>query len=395
MNKKQVIRVNENQLKNYVKKLINEEMSASVGDDVIKKINELKSIQSKLDEALEAYNNSIADLMAAKDSLVPEVMEAFKGQTKGAEKLKISIDNMLVEIVQASKTSNVSYKDAFNTALKKVNENTRKVLEQIKENSKVASKVKGQLKIDGSKVFEGVNEMFGKVTEWLSNAYNKIMGFVDNAQEGIDEIEAMIAGNDEVEANKYSVSNMGDVESGALSEEVGDMFEGDKDQMEASGKKVYYHVLEDGGYGNIGYHGYYDTQEEAQKRADNLSEMFPNLEFYVESSNSTEEPYSVTSSSYNPDNDIYEEKLTGDQGELGTDDEENGDEENGDSDFEIPGFEGTRDALDALRIREEEEESFMKMRAGAKGKVYEQEVNENNDSKLNESIKRFKKIINY
>jgi hypothetical protein len=88
---------------------------------------------------------------------------------------------------------------------------------------------------------------------------------------------------------------------------------------------VYYHVLEDGGYGNIGYHGYYDTQEEAQKRADNLSEMFPNLEFYVESSNSTQEPYSVTSSSYNPDNDIYEEKLTGDQGELDTDDEENGD----------------------------------------------------------------------
>ena len=109
-----------------------------------------------------------------------------------------------------------------------------------------------------------------------------------------------------------------------------------------------------------------------------------------EASNSEKEPYSVTSSSYNPDNDIYEEKLTGDQGELGTDDEENGD-----SDFEIPGFEGTRDALDALRIREEEEESFMKMRAGAKGKVYEQEVNENNDSKLNESIERFKKIINY
>jgi hypothetical protein len=37
----------------------------------------------------------------------------------------------------------------------------------------------------------------------------------------------------------------------------------------------------------------------------------------------------------------------------------------------------------------------MKMRAGAKGKVYGQEVNENNDSKLNESIERFKKIINY
>jgi hypothetical protein len=53
------------------------------------------------------------------------------------------------------------------------------------------------------------------------------------------------------------------------------------------------------------------------------------------------------------------------------------DEEIGDRDFdEIPGFEGTRDALNALRIREEKKESFMKMRAGAKGKVFENEGSE-------------------
>jgi hypothetical protein len=191
-------------------------------NEIIVKINELKGIQAKLDEALVIYKESIAELEKAKDQLVPEVMEAFKGQTKGAEKLKISIDNMLVEIVQASETSNVSYKDAFNMALKKVNENTKKVLEQIKEDSKVASKVKGQLKIDGSKVFEGVNEMFGKVTEWLSNAYNKIMGFVDNAQEGIDEIESMIKNYEDMESDSFATQNMDDVESGNLTEEVGE-----------------------------------------------------------------------------------------------------------------------------------------------------------------------------
>jgi hypothetical protein len=53
------------------------------------------------------------------------------------------------------------------------------------------------------------------------------------------------------------------------------------------------------------------------------------------------------------------------------------DKEIGDRDFdEIPGFEGTRDALNALRIREEKKESFMKMRAGAKGKVFENEGSE-------------------
>jgi hypothetical protein len=58
--------------------------------------------------------------------------------------------------------------------------------------------------------------------------------------------------------------------------------------------KMYFHVLEDGGYGEIGHQGVYDTKEEAQNRADSLSDMFPDSSFYVEASNSEDEPYSVT-----------------------------------------------------------------------------------------------------
>ena len=57
---------------------------------IIAKVNELKQIQSKLDEALTKYNESIAELEKTKSNLVPEIMEAFKGKTEGAEKLKIS-----------------------------------------------------------------------------------------------------------------------------------------------------------------------------------------------------------------------------------------------------------------------------------------------------------------
>lgn len=58
--------------------------------------------------------------------------------------------------------------------------------------------------------------------------------------------------------------------------------------------KMYFHVLEDGGYGDIGHQGVYDTEEEAQSRANELADMFPNSFFYVEASNSEDEPYSVT-----------------------------------------------------------------------------------------------------
>ena len=58
--------------------------------------------------------------------------------------------------------------------------------------------------------------------------------------------------------------------------------------------KMYFHVLEDGGYGEIGHQGVYDTKEEAQNRADSLSDMFSDSSFYVEVSDSEDEPYSVT-----------------------------------------------------------------------------------------------------
>jgi hypothetical protein len=202
--------IKENQTTNNLQ----ENMENSIND----KVMQLKEIQSQLDSALAAYKESIAELEANKSSLVPEVMEAFKGQTQGAEKLKVAIDGIMVEITQESERLTTSYQKAFDMALTKVNENTRKVLEQILENSKVASKVKGQMKIDGSKVYEAMGDMFGKLKDWLSRAANKITGFSSKAEEGIGEIEAMLNNYEEEEANKYAASNMDDIEAGAMRE---------------------------------------------------------------------------------------------------------------------------------------------------------------------------------
>jgi len=69
----------------------------------------------------------------------------------------------------------------------------------------------------------------------------------------------------------------------------------DDDMMEGLNEgKMYFHVLEDGGYGNIGHQGVYNTKEEAQSRADKLADMFPASSFYVEASDSKNEPYNVT-----------------------------------------------------------------------------------------------------
>jgi hypothetical protein len=59
-------------------------------------------------------------------------------------------------------------------------------------------------------------------------------------------------------------------------------------------RKIYYHVLEEGHYGNVGHQGYYDTLEEAEKEIKRLNGYFPNNFFYVFTSNSYKEPEVVT-----------------------------------------------------------------------------------------------------
>jgi len=54
--------------------------------------------------------------------------------------------------------------------------------------------------------------------------------------------------------------------------------------------KMYYHILEYGDYGNIGYQGYYDTLEEAQKQVKKLSDFFPNQTFQIFADKSRKEP---------------------------------------------------------------------------------------------------------
>ena len=70
-------------------------------------------------------------------------------------------------------------------------------------------------------------------------------------------------------------------------EEIG--LESDSNDFEIGGrvKKMYHHILEYGDYDNIGYQGYYDTIEEAQKRVNELSDYFPNQTFVIFSDVST------------------------------------------------------------------------------------------------------------
>lgn len=66
-----------------------------------------------------------------------------------------------------------------------------------------------------------------------------------------------------------------------------------KGGMMAKGGKVgkmYYHILEYGDYGNIGYQGYYETLEDAKNEINRLSGYFPDMSFQIFTSDSKQEP---------------------------------------------------------------------------------------------------------
>ena len=58
--------------------------------------------------------------------------------------------------------------------------------------------------------------------------------------------------------------------------------------------RLYFHVIEDAGYGNIGTHGFYNTEKDAKEEASRLQELFPKHTFYVFASPSKREPNFIT-----------------------------------------------------------------------------------------------------
>jgi len=113
--------------------------------------------------------------------------------------------------------------------------------------------------------------------------------FHSSLTEGYDEFKRVEKGSKGVTAK-----DKGEEEVYGAGVKKGEEIEKKKMKMSELKAKMYFHVLEDGGYGNIGHQGVYDTKEEAQDRADRLQDMFPDSFFYVEASDSEDEPYNVT-----------------------------------------------------------------------------------------------------
>jgi hypothetical protein len=63
-----------------------------------------------------------------------------------------------------------------------------------------------------------------------------------------------------------------------------------KEEERKRRKRLYYHILEYGNYGEIGYQGVYDSEEEAKKRIKSLSDMFPDVTFELFTDTSSKEP---------------------------------------------------------------------------------------------------------
>jgi hypothetical protein len=157
-------------------------------------------------------------------------------------------------------------------------------------------RIKNKILIEGDtmKIFEAIPLERRKELEQIARKIYNTSGNSD-ANERL-EIMKKMGITDEEEQNEVSViyNKLWDMEMGSEMPVASDMSmeEGSFNPMKS--KKLYYHVLEDGGYGRIGHQGYYNTEAEAKKRAADLQDMFPKSFFYVEAYPSKREPVTVT-----------------------------------------------------------------------------------------------------
>jgi hypothetical protein len=187
----------------------------------------------------------------------------------------------------------------------------------------------------------------------------------------------MIKDYEEMEANKYATPNMDDIESGALREE------GAKEVSERTKQTIEKWVAE------LGHRGaakklvdYFIGKMAGGLGTDDLADTATLANGLDEIEDLLKDPsdyyYAITNAK--------------DTAILMLDDEGFGDDMFGEGEEKT--MEETKDEVKEEGWNEEgevkEEGSFMKMRAGADGKVYEEA-----DEKLMEAINRYKKIINY
>jgi hypothetical protein len=160
-------------------------------------------------------------------------------------------------------------------------------------------RIKNKILIEGNtmKIFEGMsveqlNDIAYKIYQELDKEFSG--GSYDTMDELVKMKKYGVLHDEEQRIVSARLRELGDMEMGSEMPVASDMAmeEGSFNPMKS--KKLYYHVLEDGGYGRIGHQGYYNTEAEAKKRAADLQDMFPKSFFYVEAYPSKKEPVTVT-----------------------------------------------------------------------------------------------------
>jgi hypothetical protein len=160
-------------------------------------------------------------------------------------------------------------------------------------------RISNKISINGDTllIFEQKTEM--QLKQIAMQIYKELSRkFSGGSYDVMDELEAMkkagILDSEEQNIISTYLRDFGD-ENNPINQSISEapsMEEGSFNPMKS--KKLYFHVLEDGGYGRIGHQGYYNTEEEAKKRAADLQDMFPKSFFYVEAYPSKREPVTVT-----------------------------------------------------------------------------------------------------
>lgn len=169
-------------------------------EDILKRY---KSLSDEIESYREQFEQEIKPLTDEENELHQKIMNLMDELGYSTKQ----VDEIVAKYKQPHQQSSVSYKKLFTEALKKVNESTRQVLEELRDQytkiSEYSAKLKVQSYDDMKKAQKGaekhqsknqINEnvlskAWDKIKNLLSDVYNSLVGKVQDLKSSVEELE--------------------------------------------------------------------------------------------------------------------------------------------------------------------------------------------------------------
>jgi hypothetical protein len=172
------------------KKYINEE-NVRLSKKEVALIDEMATLNNEIEKL-----SSQLKVLQKRHKEIDKELAPLVGVIKETKDKRIKTKNSILYIkVHGYDRENFSYKTAFESALTKVNANTRRLLEELKESTKTVTQIASKLASRPRQANESVlveniiTKLIKNFTRWVKGKIRKLLGLTKDLNKSLDDLD--------------------------------------------------------------------------------------------------------------------------------------------------------------------------------------------------------------